>query len=88
MMKLQSNTPAILIADAAAVLGVSTSAVREWRRNQALDAADLDGRHAVTAASVRELARELAARRAAEQRRRAQHRRHKCPHLRLVVDNT
>lgn len=88
MMKLQSNTPALLIADAAAMLGVSPSAVREWRRNQALDAADLNGRQAVTAASVQELAGELAARRAVAQRRREQRRRSKRPHLRLVVDNS
>ncbi|WP_131833923.1 hypothetical protein [Ancylobacter aquaticus] len=88
MQTSRTETSVLLITHAAAALGVSTSAIREWRRNQALDAADLDGRQAVTAASVRELAQELAARRAVAKRRREQRRRPERPHLRLVVDNT
>jgi uncharacterized protein YjcR len=88
MRQAKPDITTILIADAAAMLGVSSSAVREWRRNGVLDAAEMDGRHAVTLASVRELAAELGARRVRARERRNLRRGAKRPHLRLVVENT
>jgi hypothetical protein len=88
MRQTKPDTATVLVADAAATLGVSISAVREWRRNGVLDAAEIAGRHAVTLASIRELAAELDAHRARARERRNLRRGAKRPQLRLVVDNT
>lgn len=88
MRQAKPDTTIVLIADASAMLGVSSSAVREWRRNGVLDAAEIAGRHAVTLASIRELATELGAHRARARERRPRRHGGKRPHLRLVVNNT
>jgi Xaa-Pro aminopeptidase len=88
MRQAKTDTIIVLVADAAAMLGVSSSAVREWRRNGVLDAAEIAGRHAVTLTSIRELAAELDAHRVRARERRNLRRGAKRPHLRLVVDNT
>lgn len=87
MRRAKTDTTPVLVADAAAILGVSSSTVREWRRNGVLDAEELGGCHAVTLISIRELAVELDASRM-RMRERLKLRRSKRPHLRLVVDNT
>jgi hypothetical protein len=101
-MQPQSTTsprvPAYLVDEAARIVGKSATWIRKKRAIGALEPATIDGRSAVTAASLHA----LIARRAARERRlsspqaapvgfsQARHRSHdsRPTHLRLVIDNT
>jgi hypothetical protein len=88
MHQPKSEPTTIFIADAAAILGVSNAAVRQWRRNGVLDAAELDACPAVTMASVRKFVAALQVNPELTLQRRNLRRGAKRPYLRLVVDNT